>query len=73
MSEIRPLHHSMLKRKTRPPRNMSRATIPDETREMIERESLAIFADMANAGCSLQQTLSAVFLSGMAAADEALR
>ena len=74
MTELRPRHHSTMKRRVPPiPTGLSRATLPDETRLMIETECLDIFTRMSNAGMSLQQTLTAIFLSGMSAAQESMR
>jgi len=42
--------------------------IPADTRKFVEAEALSIFTTMTNAGASLQQTLLAVYLSGMSAA-----
>jgi hypothetical protein len=42
-----------------------------EAREFIEREALDIFATMTNGGCTFQQALAAIFLSGMNAAKHA--
>lgn len=36
--------------------------------EFVEREAIDIFTTMTNGGCTLQQTLTAIFLSGMNAA-----
>lgn len=44
-----------------------------ESREMIEAIALEIFTDMSNAGATLQQTLAAIYLSGMENALEASR
>lgn len=71
MTPIKPMHPSRLKSYARTPKGMSQARLPVEIREMVESEALAIFADMSNAGCSLQQTLAAIFLSGMNAAKDA--
>lgn len=54
------------------PRGLDCASLPDETRVFIEHEVLDIYSRMVNAGCSLQQTLTAVFLSGMRAASAAM-
>jgi hypothetical protein len=54
------------------PRGLDCASLPDETRVFIEHEVLDIYSRMVNAGCSLQQTLTAVFLSGMSAASAAM-
>lgn len=50
------------------PRSMDKMKLPRETSQFIEREVLDIFATMTNGGCTLQQTLTAIFLSGMSAA-----
>lgn len=71
MSALNPLHRSVYHGRVRIPRNMARSNLPDESRVHIEREALSIFTDMSNAGCSLQATLAAIFLSGMNAAMEA--
>lgn len=36
-----------------------------ESREFIESEAIDIFTTMTNGGCTFQQALGAVFLSGM--------
>ena len=70
---LTPRHHSTLKRRSTAPRGLSYALLPDETRVFIETETLDIYARMVNAGCSLQQTLTAIYLSGMNAAQESQR
>jgi hypothetical protein len=56
------------------PRNMSRANLGSkEQREFIEREAIDIFTVMTNGGCTFQQALAAIFLSGMCAAKEAIK
>lgn len=66
-AKLNPMHHSVLKRKTRTiaPKGMASMRIDDESRMAIERLVLEIFTDMSNAGCSLQQTLTAIYLTGM--------
>lgn len=44
-----------------------------EQREFIENQALGIFADMTNGGCTFQQTLAAIYLSGMNAAMHAMK
>ncbi len=39
-----------------------------EAREFIEAEAIDIFTVMTNGGCTFQQALAAVFMSGMNAA-----
>jgi hypothetical protein len=70
--ELKPRHHSVLKRKTPQKPGLAVMTLPDETRVMIEAECLDIFTRMSNSGMSLHQTLTAIFLSGMSAAKEAM-
>lgn len=50
------------------PTSMQRMQLTREQRMLIETEALDIFTTMTNGGCTLQQTLAAVFLSGMNAA-----
>ena len=70
---LTPRHQSTLKRsRSMRPRGLDCASLPDETRVFIEHEVLDIYSRMVNAGCSLQQTLTAVFLSGMSAASAAM-
>lgn len=66
---LKPQHPSTLNGRARP-HNMAVAKLGIEQRRFIEAEALSIFTDMVNSGASLQQTLSAIFLSGMSAARE---
>jgi hypothetical protein len=50
------------------PKGMDITKIPADTRRFIESEALSIFTSMTNAGASLQQTLLAIYLSGMSVA-----
>lgn len=68
---IRPLHASAIVSPKVRPRGMTRTHIAPELRSEIEAQALSIFEDMTNAGCCLQQTLAAIYLSGMNAAMEA--
>ena len=68
-TSLRPQHRSTLNRRLEP-RGMAIAKLGDEQRKFIEAQALSIFTDMVNSGASLQQTLAAVFLSGMSAARE---
>lgn len=61
---LRSQHKSTINNRIRPD-DMDTTKIPSDMRKMIENESLSIFTAMTNAGASLQQTLAAVFLSGM--------
>ena len=60
--------HSSGINKTIRPKGMDITKIPSDTRKFVEAEALSIFTTMTNAGASLQQTLLAVYLSGMRAA-----
>lgn len=56
------------------PRNMERMNLGSRAqREFIEAHALEIFADMTNGGCTFQQALAAVYLSGLSAAAHALK
>lgn len=47
------------------PRNMTKMEIPSDVRQHIEDTALSIFADMTNSGATFQQTLAAIYLSGV--------
>jgi hypothetical protein len=47
------------------PAGMDRASVTSEQREVLESIALGIFTDMTNSGCSLQETLAAIYLSGI--------
>ena len=58
----------------RAPRGMEKAHLGSrEMREFIESEAIDIFTTMTNGGCTFQQALAAIFLSGMNAAENARR
>ena len=58
----------------RAPRGMSNVHLGSrEMREFIEAEAIDIFTTMTNGGCTFQQALAAIFLSGMNAAENARR
>ena len=66
-----PLRPTLAKRT---PRGMEKARLGSrEMREFIEAEAIDIFTSMANGGCTFQQSLAAIFLSGMSAAENARR
>ena len=51
------------------PRGMEVARLGSrQAREFIESEAIDIFTAMVNGGCTFQQALAAVFMSGMNAA-----
>lgn len=63
MSEIRP---TMAQRS---PRGMEMVHLGSrQAREFVEAEAIDIFTTMTNGGCTFQQALAAIFLSGMNAA-----
>ena len=65
---IKPQHHSVLRRRTIPkPRGLTRMDMEPDARMFIEQEALEVFAAMTNSGATFQQSLAAVFLSGMSA------
>lgn len=60
MSEIRP---TLAKRS---PRGMGTVRLGSrQAREWIESEAIDIFTVMTNGGCTFQQALAAIFMSGM--------
>ena len=65
MSSIRP---TLAKQN---PRGMAMMRVGSkQQREFIEAEAIDIFTTMTNGGCTFQQALAAIFLSGMSAARE---
>jgi hypothetical protein len=72
-TSLKPQHHSVLRRRTIPkPRTLSSMDMEPDTRAFIEQEALEIFAEMTNSGATFQQSLAAVFLSGMNAGRSVL-
>lgn len=70
MTALQPMHKSMLGERDkfvpRPkPLCMDRISVTDVQRETFERIALAIFTDMTNAGCTFQQALATIYLSGI--------
>ncbi len=47
------------------PREMELTKLPTDVRQSMEKIALEIFTDMVNSGASLQQTLTAIYLSGI--------
>jgi hypothetical protein len=70
-AELRAMHSSVSKScgVRIKPRNMARATLPSDSRQALEELVFGIFADMSNAGATLHQTLSAIYLTGMEHAE----
>lgn len=50
---------------------MTRLQLQPDQRRFIEEQALGIFTDMVNGGATLQQTLAAIYLSGLSAGWEA--
>ncbi len=67
------LHPSVYKRTALKPKGLNATSLPPELRMFIEREALDIYTRMVNSGASLQATLAAVYMSGMSAANSAMR
>lgn len=55
------------------PKNMASIKMPPEVRQAMEEAALGIFTDMTNAGATLQQTLGAIYLSGIEHAISAMK
>lgn len=55
------------------PIGLTQAMIDPETSAMMQTQAIGVFTAMVNSGSSLQGALQAVFLSGMAAAHEAMQ
>jgi hypothetical protein len=67
-------HTSRLKGRPVPkPKNMASIKMPPEVRQAMEEAALDIFTDMTNAGATLQQTLGAIYLSGIEHAISAMK
>lgn len=47
------------------PRNMAVLDIEPEQHNVTQKVALEIFTDMVNAGASLQETVAAIYLSGL--------
>ena len=59
------VQHSSKRNTNLNPRQMAVMKLPPEVRESMEEMALDIFTDMVNSGASLQQTLTAIYLSGI--------
>lgn len=56
------------------PRNMETMHLGSRAqREFIESQALEIFTDMTNGGCTFQQALAAIYLSGMGVGVHSMR
>lgn len=61
-----PIHPSVLKEGRRiHPKNMGSGVLSPDSNQAIQELVLEVFADMANAGATLHQTLTAIYLSGV--------
>ncbi len=66
MTELKPEHTSRLQFRPDPrPKDMEPMRMEPEVRQGMEKIALSIFTDMTNSGASLQQTLAAIYLSGV--------
>jgi hypothetical protein len=70
---IRPLHASVLNRRSPSPRTMQKIRLGDDTRRFVEEHAIAIFTDMTNSGATFQQCLASIYLSGCENALETMR
>lgn len=64
MKPIQPVHHS-LKRLRTTPFSMTRANIDREQYEAMVNLAVSIFTDCTNVGVSFQDSLLAIYLSGL--------
>ena len=71
MTNLRPQHTSKVG-KAPQPAGLEVMRLAPEERQWFEAEALSIYGSMVNAGATLQQTLAAIYLSGMRAAQAAL-
>jgi len=67
------VEHSSKRKTGLNPRQMAVMKLPPEVREAMEEMALEIFTDMVNSGASLQQTLTAIYLSGIEHAMSSLK
>jgi len=59
-------HSAQVKKRGTPkPKGMSIKKVPEDVRKVMEETALNVFTDMVNSGASLQQTLAAIYLSGI--------
>lgn len=70
MASLRSISSGLAGRPVRVP-GMTRLQLRPDERHFIEEQALGIFTDMVNSGASLQQTLAAIYLSGLSAGREA--
>ncbi len=69
VSTIHPIHHSIQRLRSEGkgvrPKDMNKIHIPTELRDGLFEIAWSIFADCANVGVSFQDTLLAIYLSGL--------
>lgn len=61
------------KHSARRPYGLAACRLPPEADELTQRQAVEVFTAMVNSGKSFQQALQAVYLSGMAAAQEVMK
>lgn len=64
VNALHPVHHS-LKGFQRTPRSMARMPMNHDQRETLTRIALDIFTDCSNVGVGFQDSLLAIYLSGL--------
>lgn len=73
-AQLNTMHYSVKDSlRIRTPHGMDRMGLNPEQVELVERQSLEIFAKMSNAGAPLATTLAAIYLSGMDVAVSCLK
>lgn len=73
-AELEAMHHSRSRGfGAVRPRNMDRMEITHEQAEVLGNLVLGIFADMSNAGATLEETLRAIYMTGVENTLEALK
>ena len=72
---LRPMHKSMRGSQfwSRPPARMSAIGLDEETKTAVTKLALSIFTDCINSGKTFQDTILAVYLSGLENGSEAAR
>ncbi len=69
MNTVHPIHHSIQRLRSEGkgvrPKDMSKISIPIELRDGLFGITWSIFTDCVNVGVSFQDTLLAIYLSGL--------
>lgn len=67
--QIHPLHHSIMRLRREGkgvrPKDMEKISIPTDMRDGLFEIAMSIFTDCVNVGTSFQDSLLAVYLSGL--------